>query len=1748
MHQLTKVVGCIMRVKLFLVLECLLLACISASAQSRNLTVAVLVNSQNASGYNPSPTSPGEFQRFAERYLEHLQAPYEIFDVSNTTPPADLNSRQLIVAAHSNLALPADWRNAIVTAVNGGTGFVNLDSDLSIGGASHMGAIFGATGSAPGTAATQITVPAAVAPGGATPHYIAALQKRFDGGTLQYAFHADASGVLRSATSTILQNATGTVIARLGNDPLILATSYGTGRAVHFGTLNYLQADRFGFEMGVDDLFWRSLVWAARKPFALRGYPRLWSVQMDDTRLDWSSRVSDMYNPALTGQTGGNGVGGPWKVTGYLYTDNLAKGTSQRASIIADIKAGKLEVSPHSFIGDVNCGNMYWNTCTGPLNDQQWVTNMSSIDAWKQGNGGTDAIPSLSRSLVGHYWDLSDNIGYDLWNHYGFRYVTAIQKAGFQSTLQNNGAERLPVRPFWIYQMPPKVVADPNTPTENYPFFFADDYVIQSRAGLPPQTFFLFTTQYEDASRYPRVDFAWPNAATTTQTVAGSVGQLQQYTWRHWSGLGPVQVFTHDAANYENSTASDRQAVIAQSSSWLNANGARHVFMENLGDYIYARRKSNLTAASYDGSQVSYTFTGKAADADGNLIATQVLLFQGDTEGAWQSIPGFTSGLQVSRGLPPSIQSITPVSGPSTGGTLVTVTGVGFTSTAVVYFGQNSAASVTFVNSSTLQVVTPVGAQGVVDVSVVDTNGTATLPAAFTYTPPPRVLVAAYSFDEGSGTAVNDLSGNGNNGTVSGTTWSTAGKFNKALSFNGSSSWVTVNDSASLHLTTGMTLEAWVNPTAIGTAWRTVMMKEQSGEMTYTLYANNGTRPAGYIYIGGENSTQGTAALVTNTWTHLAVTYDGTTLRLYVNGVEVSNKAISGSIVNSTGVLRIGGNGVWGEYFSGLIDEVRIFNRASTPAEIQSDMSTPVGTPDTTPPTVTMTAPANGSTVTGAATVSATAADNIGVAGVQFLLDGAPLGSEDTVAPYSISWNSSTAANGSHTLSARARDAAGNSTTSAVVSVTTSNVAPDTTPPSVAMTAPAAGTVSGPVTVSADASDNVGVAGVQFLLDGSPLGSEDTSAPYSISWDTATATNGAHTLSARARDAAGNQTTSASVPVTVTGGKTAGLIAAYSFDEGSGTTVNDLSGTGNNGTTTNTTWSTAGKFGKALSFNGTNSWVTVADSASLDLTSGMTLEAWVNPTTLGTVWRTIIMKEQPSELVYTLYGNTSTTRPSGNVYVGGEVETRGTAALTTNAWTHLAVTYDGSTLRLFVNGVEASNKAISGSMQVSTGVLRIGGNGIWGEYFSGLIDEVRVYNRALTAGEIQSDMNAPIGVPDTTAPAVNMTAPANGDTVTGTKTVSANATDNVGVLGVQFLLDGVSLGAEVTAAPYSISWNSATVANGSHTLAARARDAAGNQTTSAPVGITTSNVAPDTQAPSVSLTAPLSGATVSGAVTVSAAASDNVGVVGVQFLLDGAALGAEDTSAPYSVAWDSGTATNGSHTLAARARDAAGNQATSASVSVTVTGGKSAGLAAAYGFNEGTGTTVNDSSGSGNTGTISNATWSTAGKFGKALSFNGTNAWVTIADSATLDLTTGMTLEAWVNPSALGTIWRTVALKEQPGGLIYALYANTDTSRPSGHVFIASEFDTRGTAAVATNAWTHLAVTYDGTTLGMFVNGVQVSSKAVSGTIKNSTGVLRIGGDSIWGEYFQGLIDEVRIYNRVLSAGEIQSDMNTPVQ
>ncbi len=181
-------------------------------------------------------------------------------------------------------------------------------------------------------------------------------------------------------------------------------------------------------------------------------------------------------------------------------------------------------------------------------------------------------------------------------------------------------------------------------------------------------------------------------------------------------------------------------------------------------------------------------------------------------------------------------------------------------------------------------------------------------------------------------------------------------------------------------------------------------------------------------------------------------------------------------------------------------------------------------------------------------------------------------------------------------------------------------------------------------------------------------------------------------------------------------------------------------------------------------------------------------------------------------------------------------------------------------------------------------------------------------------------------------PTAAVTYPTSGSSVSGTVTLTASATDDLGVAGVQFAVDGANVGSEDTAPPYSYAWNSTLVAAGSHTVKATSRDSTGHTTASSTITFTVVDIT----APAVSITYPTSGATVAGTISFTATATDATGVSGVQFKLDGSNLGSEDTASPYSLSWNSLSVSNGSHTITATARDAAGNSATATVITFTV--------------------------------------------------------------------------------------------------------------------------------------------------------------------------------------------------------------------
>jgi len=210
-------------------------------------------------------------------------------------------------------------------------------------------------------------------------------------------------------------------------------------------------------------------------------------------------------------------------------------------------------------------------------------------------------------------------------------------------------------------------------------------------------------------------------------------------------------------------------------------------------------------------------------------------------------------------------------------------------------------------------------------------------------------LVAYWTFDEGSGDIAYDSSGNGNNGTINGAKWD-AGKYGNALLFNAQDNYVEVPTSDSLEITPNVTIAAWINWIDAGDTWLAIMANgQQNGPWeNYGLFVNRDGR---YLYftlsLDGGHVTQSAPnnVIEPDEWLHACGTWDGSTARIYVNGEMVFEQAQTGELVPPGLPLRIGHRNGSAHYFSGIIDEVRIYNHALTEVEILAAMEGGEGYP-----------------------------------------------------------------------------------------------------------------------------------------------------------------------------------------------------------------------------------------------------------------------------------------------------------------------------------------------------------------------------------------------------------------------------------------------------------------------------------------------------------------------------------------------------------------------------------------------------------------------------------------------------------------------------------------------------------------------------------------------------------------------------------------------------------------------------------
>ncbi len=387
----------------------------------------------------------------------------------------------------------------------------------------------------------------------------------------------------------------------------------------------------------------------------------------------------------------------------------------------------------------------------------------------------------------------------------------------------------------------------------------------------------------------------------------------------------------------------------------------------------------------------------------------------------------------------------------------------------------------------------------------------------------------------------------------------------------------------------------------------------------------------------------------------------------------------------------------------------------------------------------------------------------------------------------------------------------------AVTSVGSSPAAADDAP-TVTITSPADGAhVRGTVSLTATASDDVGVTGVQFLLDGTTnIGANDTSAPYTRNWNTSTVPNGPHTVGARARDTASNSTTS-TISVIVDNEAPAGTVV-----------INNGAAVTNNRTVTLTLAATDA-LGPISQMRFSNSSTSFSGTRTYETTTSWTLSSGAGTKTVYVQFRDLAGNWSTASSSDSIVLDTTAPVISGRA-VSGITQDTATITWTTDEPSTSQVDYGvttgyGSTTPLDSALVTAHSVQVTGLAGQTTYNYRIRTRDAAGNE--------RVSNNAR--------FTTLSGPPDLTPPHVHITSPAPGEQVVDITSVTAEATDTVGVVGVQFLVDGVATGTEDRVAPYVLNWDTRDATNGVHTVAARARDAAGNTATSAPVSVNVAN-------------------------------------------------------------------------------------------------------------------------------------------------------------------------------------------------------------------------------------------------------------------------------------------------------------------
>jgi hypothetical protein len=323
-----------------------------------------------------------DFQRFIQPYLENFGVPYSVFDIHTNALDSSIAQHALIIVGHNQLDTTGQYlgdagQQTLEGAVAGGAGLVNFDSSFPVAGQAptnqFVQAIFGFTYLAASSNAS-VTFPATEA--GGSMHYVTARHPA--GETIPLSNSLTVAGLRLTNNETVL--------ATSGGQPLVVVTKFGQGRALQWASYDWMSTTVQGPLNGLDDLIWRGMVWAARKPFAMRGMPNFVTM-----------RVDDCEGPFWWTHTAMNVGFKPWI---GLFINNVVE--TNAADVRAMAATGNLTSSLHSMSSSSLC---YWNQAAGT----NWSDSVVSNNIYLGGLWYTNHGIPISKVVVPHYTEIGPN-------------------------------------------------------------------------------------------------------------------------------------------------------------------------------------------------------------------------------------------------------------------------------------------------------------------------------------------------------------------------------------------------------------------------------------------------------------------------------------------------------------------------------------------------------------------------------------------------------------------------------------------------------------------------------------------------------------------------------------------------------------------------------------------------------------------------------------------------------------------------------------------------------------------------------------------------------------------------------------------------------------------------------------------------------------------------------------------------------------------------------------------------------------------------------------------------------------------------------------------------------------------------------------------------------------------------------------------------------------------------------------------